>query len=413
MTPHDLTLMIYNISLLPVIFFSVLFIILCFINLSIGDKEKTGFRKLKEMPFVSVQIPTFNDPVAERCVKKCMKFNYPRSKYEIIIADDSTNKDTQRLLKKYADENPGFIKYIHRENREGFKAGALKGAMKITKGEILVIFDADWIPDEDFIKEVVKPFSDPEVAIVQTRQGFYNQDTNIISRFAAYLLMIYHTVVMPINNKINCVFFCGTAGALRRSAFDEVGGWNLKSLTEDSDLAIKLLMKGYKTVYLEMETPSEVPVTFESFLKQQMRWCYGNVRAFLENASKIMFQRGLTFKQRLMITYITIGNIMAPLVITMTFFGFAGWFIGDPSLINLRDFIGLLLKLLLTAGFFFIGWLTLYRRKSLKEFHYFIFSAFALGLILAVANTVAFYKAATNKRLHWYCTVKDDNTKFI
>lgn len=413
MQVQDLTLFIYNLSLLPVIFFSVLFIILTFLNLFLEKKKPTKYKTLKELPFITVQIPTFNDPVAERCIKKCIDFDYPKDKYEIMIADDSTNVTTQNTLKKYADENPGFIKYLHRDNRKGYKAGALKEAMKFSRGELITIFDSDWIPGKDFLRKVVMPFSDPKVAIVQTRQGFYNENTNMISKFASYLLKVYHTIVMPINDKINCVFFCGTAGALRKSSFEEVGGWNLDSLTEDSDLAIRLLLKGYKTVYLDFETPSEVPVTFESLLKQQMRWCYGNVRAFLDNAFSIFFKKGLTIKQRLMVIYITMGNIIAPAVLFMTLFGFSGWFIGEPTLFNIKDLIDMVTRFLLTAGFFLIGAATLYKRKELKELPYFIFSAFTLGLVLAVANSVAFYKAATNKKLHWYCTVKDDNQKFV
>ncbi len=412
MTPHDFTLLVYNLTLFPIIFFSVLFIILTFINL-FADKKTVKYKGPKKLPFITIQIPTFNDPVAERCIKKCMEMDYPKDKFEIIIADDSTNKETQDILRKYAEKNPEFIKYLHRDNREGFKAGALKEAMKITRGELFVIFDADWIPAKNFLREIIKPFSDKKVAIVQTRQGFYNKDSNIITRFAAYLLMIYHTVVMPINNKINCVFFCGTAGALRKSAFEEVGGWNLSSITEDSDLSVKLLLKGYKTIYLDIETPSEVPSTFESFIKQQMRWCYGNVRAFLDNAFTILFKKGLTLRQRSMITYITIGNIIAPVVVLMTIFGFVGWFVGEPQLFSLQDMVTLLSRFMLTAGFLFIGAATLIKRKIIKEFPQLLLSVFTLGLILAIANTVAFFKAAFNSELHWFCTVKDDNYEFV
>ncbi len=405
---YDLTLMIYNLTLLPIIFFSLLFLTLSILNMALKEK-KVKYTKPVEFPFISVQIPTFNDPIAERCIKKCMNFDYPRDKYEIVIVDDSTNKETQVLLKKFADENPDFIKFIHRENREGYKPGALKNAMRITKGEIIVVFDADWIPNSYFLKKISEPFADPEVAIVQTRQGFYNKDTNLVTRFAAYTLMIYHTIVMPINNAINCVFFCGTAGALRRSAFDEVGGWNTHSITEDSELSVNLLLKGYKTKYLPMETPSEVPDTFESFIKQQMRWCYGNARVFFDNASRILFTNKLSWKQKLMIMYITLGNVIAPIVVMMTFFGFSGWFLGDPSVFQVSDLITFLSRFLITAGFIIVGIITLKKQKLLKEWTYLILCAFTVGLVLAVSNSFAFIKAVFNQKLSWYCTPKIDN----
>ncbi|MBN2368272.1 glycosyltransferase [Candidatus Woesearchaeota archaeon] len=413
MTPEEITLFVYNVALLPVIFFSVLFIVLSFINLFMVKNNTRRYPKFGSLPFISVQIPTYNDPIAVRCVKQCMDFDYPKDRFEIIIADDSTNLETQKLLKQFEDKNPGFIKYIHRENREGFKPGALKNAMKITRGDILVIFDADWIPRNDFLRKIVSPFSDPDVAIVQSRQGFYNKGSNLITRFAAYLLMIYHTIILPINNRINCVFFCGTAGAIRRSAFERAGGWNLNSITEDSDLSLKLLSLGYKSVYLPFETPSEVPDTFESFLRQQMRWCYGNARIFFDNASMILFRRGLSLRQRLMVIYVTVGNIAAPIVLVMTLFGFAGWFLGEPTLFNMMDFVDLLSRFAFTAGFLVMGIIALHKQRLLKEFGYLLLSSFTMGLILAVANTVAFTRAVFNKGLHWYCTPKIANESIM
>lgn len=413
MEPQSVALFMYNLTLVPIVFFSVLFLILAFINLLLENKKEQKFKELKKLPFITVQIPTYNDPVAERCVRHCMKFIYPKDKYEIIIADDSTNVQTQNLLAGIAEQNAGFVKYVHRNNRYGFKAGALKNSMKYARGEFILIFDADWMPKKDFLKKIIKPFSDPKVAIVQTRQGFYNKNSNLITRFAAYSLMIYHTIIMPINNKINCVFFCGTAGAIRKSAFKRVGGWNLNSLTEDSDLTVNLLLNGYKTVYLDFETQSEVPATFESFLKQQMRWCYGNARIFFENASKLLFKRGITLKQRAMIIFVTLGNVAAPFVFVMTIAGFSGWFFGEPELFSISDVITLVTRFLITAGFLIIGIITLYKNKILREFPYLILSAFTMGIVLAVANSIAFTKAAFNKQLSWFCTSKEANNKFI
>ena len=409
---YDITLFVYNLTLIPVIVFSVLFIFFCFVNLMLS-KEKVVYKKLKELPFVSVQIPTFNDPIAKRCVECCLEFDYPKDKFEIMIVDDSTNEETQKNLSVYAKKYPGFVKYIHRTNRDGFKPGALKDAMCQTKGDVLVVFDADWIPAKDFLKKIVKPFSDPKVAIVQSRQGFYNHKTNLITRFAAYTLMAYHTIVMPINNKINSVFFCGTAGALRRSSFEEVGGWNKASITEDSELSVNLLLKGYKSVYLEFETPSEVPDTFESFIKQQMRWCYGNVRVFMDNIKKIMFKGKLSIKQRLMITYITMGNLIAPIVVVMTFFGLFGWFLGELRLFNMTDLVDFVVRFGLTAGFLSMGLLTLFKSKKMNETKHLVFSMFTMGLVLAVGNSFAFIKAVTNQPLHWFCTEKRANDDSI
>ena len=284
--------------------------------------------------------------------------------------------------------------------------------MKHARGELIVIFDADWMPGRDFLSNVIKPFSDSKVAIVQTRQGFYNKDSNIITRFAAYILMIYHTIIMPVSNKANCVFFCGTAGAIRRSIFEKVGGWNLNSLTEDSDLTVRMLLNGYKTVYLDFATPSEVPSTFESFIKQQMRWCYGNARVFFDNALKILFKKGIPLRQRAMILFVTLGNIAAPFVFIMTIAGFSGWFLGEPELFGFKDIVDMAIRILMTAGFMIMGIIALHRNKALKEFPYLVLASLTMGLVLAVANSIAFFRAAFNKQLSWFCTAKDGNNKF-
>src|SRR3989338_1655892 len=412
MEPQDVALLIYNLTLLPIVFFSILFIILALLNIFIDKRKEDKVAELKELPFITVQVPTYNDPVAERCIRHCLEFNYPKDKYEIIIADDSTNLETQNLLARFEEQNSGFVKYIHRDNREGFKAGALKNSMKYARGEFIVIFDADWMHGKDFLSKVIMPFSDPSVAIVQTRQGFYNKDSNIITRFAAYLLMVYHTIIMPISNRVNCVFFCGTAGAIRRSIFEKVGGWNLNSLTEDSDLTVRMLLNGYKTVYLDFATPSEVPSTFESFIKQQMRWCYGNARVFFDNALKILFKKGIPLRQRAMILFVTLGNIASPFVFIMTIAGFSGSFLGEPELFGFKDIADMAIRILMTAGFMIMGIIALHRNKALKEFPYLVLASLTMGLVLAVANSIAFFRAAFNKQLSWFCTAKDGNNKF-
>lgn len=414
MTPHEITLVVYNLTLLPVVFFSALFFMLSVLNLFVDKPVKV--KKSSYQPSVTVQIPSYNDPIAAKCIEACLQFTYKN--YDILILDDSTDKKTAKLLKSYA-KHPN-VTYIHRENRRGYKPGALQDAMPHVKGDIIVIFDADFVPQKDFLERIVTPFKDEKVAIVQGRQGFINKDFNLISRFAAYTLMIYHTIVMPINNKANTVMFCGTAGAIRKSALMAVGGWNAKSVTEDSDLSVKILSKGYKSVYMPFETPSEVPVTLEVFLKQQMRWCYGMIRVWIDHMGEILYKRGLTIRQRLMITYITLGNLIAPVVVIMTIAGFSGWFVGDPQLMTMSELSKFVITIFYTAGFLVMGAVALYKYRSLKEFPHMLLSTFAISMILAVANTVAIFKAVFMKdkplfakqNNSWICTQKQGNVLY-
>lgn len=413
MPAQELTLMLYNLTLVPVIFLSVLFLILSLVGLMVDARKKKSYPKLTELPFISVQVPTFNDPIAARCVEHCMKLDYPREKFEIMIIDDSTNVETQKLLQKYAIDNEGFVKFIHRDNRQGYKPGALKDAMPQTRGEIIVIFDADWTPQPDFLKKIIKPFANPNVAIVQSRQGYLNHETNLITRFAAYTLMAFHTLILPINDKINAVFFCGTAGAIRRSAMEKVGGWNIESLTEDADLTVRLLLAGYETVYLKFETPSEVPDTFESYIRQQMRWTYGGVRVFLDYKKEILLSKKLKLSQKIMLSFSTLIHFITPVIILMTIFGFVSWFIGDPKLMNLMDFADFILRFFYTAGFLIFGFFALAKLRRLREFPHLVKASFTLGLVLATSITYATYKAVRNQKLSWYCTPKVANNQKV
>ena len=411
---HEMTIFVYNLALLPVIFSSVFFLFLAIISLFVDDKKSVSnpirIKSLGGMPFVSVQIPVYNDDCAVKCLEKCMSFDYPKKMYEIIIVDDSTDKNVSVLLRGYADRNRGFIKYIHRDNRDGFKPGALQNAMKITKGKIIVLFDSDWRPPKNFLKDIIKPFlEDDNVAIVQAKQGIRNLRHNLISRFAGYLLMIFHSGMMPIYKKTNAVFFCGTGGAIRADILNDVGGWNVKSLTEDADLSVKIIAAGYKTVYINLSVSSEVPHTFAGFVKQQMRWSYGLTRVFFDNIREILLSRKMSFSQRAMITYSSLGHVSAPLVLIMTIFGMLSWFTGEPQLFNWGDVIRIITIFLYTSGFLAICILTLYREEKIRDFPNLLLCALSVSFVLIIFNSVAFFKALLNMPLFWHRTPKSAN----
>jgi len=414
MTTQEFVLLLYNIALIPVIFFSFLLLLLTLIHLFIPKKQVV--KKPIIRPSVTIQIPSFNDPIAARCVEACLQFTY--EKLQIMILDDSIDEKTQKILKAY--EKDPRVEYIHRTNREGYKPGALKDAMHRVTGEIIIIFDADFVPQSDFIEKIIVPFADKKVALVQAGQGFLNAHTNLITKFASYLLMTLHTIIMPINDKINTVFFCGTAGAIRKSALIAAGGWNTKSITEDSDLTVRMLAKGYKTVYLPFDTPSEVPETFEAFFKQQMRWCFGGVRVFYDHIKVIVHKSKLTIAQRLMISYLTMGNLVGPAVILLTIAGMCGWFFGDPRLFTLNDALIMILKIIVTIGFLVMGFVMLVRRSMIKEFPQLVLATISIGILLAFANSYAVYRATfyKNKPLFsksqgsWICTPKEGNARY-
>ncbi len=420
MTPHDVFLFVYKTALIPVCLSSIVFVALAFLNLLVDRSRLSRPSGRREYPFITVQVPSYNDPVAVRCVEACLKFNYPEDRYDIMILDDSSDRKTARLLADLAGRHANRVRYFHRDNRAGYKPGALKAWMPQVRGELVVIFDADFVPHPDFLEHISLPFEDPQVAIVQGRQGtFLNGRQNLITRFASYLLGMQHYILMPINDRYNAVFFCGTGGALRKCAMEEVGGWNTNSVTEDSDLSVRLLAKGYRSVYLPFDTPSEVPVTLKAFLKQQMRWCFGNARVFFDNAAQILGKGSLTLAQRILICFMTIGSLITPLVIIMTVAMFLVLATGDLRIFSTGNPLDIPVKILLTFGFMFMGLVMLVKRNTKEEFPYFVAAAVSLGYVLNFALAIALYRAAFRKnrplfaqKTSWICTPKTGNQQF-
>ncbi len=421
MTLQEFFLLSFHVVFIPICIVSGLFALFAILNL-LTDRQPPSSSPpvLKAYPFITIQVPSFNDPVAVRCLKACLRLSYPKERYEIMILDDSTDRETAQLLATFALDHPDLVRYFFRNNRTGYKPGALKEWMSEVRGELILIFDADFIPPVDFLEHIVQPFEDPQVAIVQARQiNFLNGKENLVTRFASYLLGIHHLILMPISNRYNAVFFCGTAGALRKQAVEEVGGWNTNSITEDSDLSVRLLARGYRSVYLPLDTLSEVPGTLKSFLKQQMRWCFGNVCVFFDNARTILLGNTLTLGQRFLISFMTVGSLFAPLVIIMTVAGLLASVTGNPQPFGLDNLLDISSKFLLTSGFSLMGFVMLYKKGSSAEFPYFLGATLTLGLVLSVALTLALYRAVFcrhkplfAKTTSWICTPKSGNEHF-
>jgi cellulose synthase/poly-beta-1,6-N-acetylglucosamine synthase-like glycosyltransferase len=272
------------------IFFSVLFYLLALsgIFLKPGRKKTT---KNHEWPLVTVQIPTFNEPVAIRCAKKCLEFDYPKEKLEIIIGDDSNDEKVSRLIDDFAKEHPDMIKVTRRGSNVGFKAGNLNHMLKYSNGEIIVIFDSDFVPPKNFLKKVVPPFlEDEKVGCVQVKWKYMNMKQNRVSKLASAALAVYHHILAVINNNNGVSLLFGSGQAVRKDLLIKLGGWQEGSLTEDVEFSLRILREGYKTVYLpDFRVSGEVPFTIKGFFKQQRRWAYGNAKAFLQHIKWILF----------------------------------------------------------------------------------------------------------------------------
>jgi cellulose synthase/poly-beta-1,6-N-acetylglucosamine synthase-like glycosyltransferase len=247
----------------------------------------------EELPVVTVQLPMYNEMyVGQRILEAICRFQYPRDKMHIQVLDDSTD-ETGSIMKNairfWQDE--GFdVEYVHRSDRRGYKAGALENGMKTAKGDIIAIFDADFVPKPDFLQQTVHYFKDPSVGFVQTRWTHINWNYSLLTRCQSVFLDGHFMMEsLPRNRAGYFVNFNGTAGLWHRAAIEEAGGWSHDTITEDLDLSLRAQMKGWRVVYLpEIECPAELPVEMNAFKNQQNRWAKGSTQVCIKLLGPIL-----------------------------------------------------------------------------------------------------------------------------
>lgn len=233
-----------------------------------------------QWPYVTVQIPMFNEMyVAEHVIDSCAKLDYPKDKLEIQVLDDSTD-ETLEIAEKKADywRDQGVdVVVIHRENRQGFKAGALHEGTQVAKGEFIAIFDADFRPHPDFLYKTVGYFQDEKVGIVQTRWGHLNRDYNLLTRAQSLLHDTFFMIEQTARSMAGYFLrFNGSGGLWRKETIADAGDWSGETLSEDFDLCLRAQLKGWKVAYNnEIVAPAEIPVTMLDFKTQQYRWNKG------------------------------------------------------------------------------------------------------------------------------------------
>jgi cellulose synthase/poly-beta-1,6-N-acetylglucosamine synthase-like glycosyltransferase len=237
---------------------------------------------LIDYPQVTVQLPVYNELyVAERLVNAAANLDYPAQLLEIQVLDDSTD-ETTTLLKNRISQlriRGVNIQLIHRENREGFKAGALAAGLTAASGEFLAIFDADFVPPPDFLKKTLPFFVDPRIAFLQTRWDHLNHKYSLLTRLQALAIDAHFVIEQTARSGGGYWFnFNGTAGIWRKAAIVDSGGWKADTLTEDLDLSYRSFLHGWKAVYLrDVKVPAELPVSFNAYRRQQQRWARGSL----------------------------------------------------------------------------------------------------------------------------------------
>lgn len=274
------------------------------------------------LPHVTVQLPLYNEMyVVERLLDSVTRIRYPRELLEIQVLDDSTDETVQiarDAVERYRAE--GFdIHHVHRSDRTGYKAGALHNGLKLAKGELVLIFDADFVAPVDILEKSVGHFEDPKVALVQARWGHINREYSLLTQVQSVLLDGHFIVEHGGRSRSGRFFnFNGTAGIWRRQAIDDAGGWEHDTLTEDLDLSYRAQMKGWRFVYLQdLVSLAEVPVEMNAFKNQQHRWAKGSVQACKKLLPRVLAS-DLPWHLKLEATFHLTANFAYPLMMLLS-----------------------------------------------------------------------------------------------
>jgi len=365
----------------------------------------------KELPMVTVQIPLFNEMyVAERIVHTVCKLNYPKDKLEIQVLDDSTDQ-TQDILKPLVADYraKGFnIKYIHRTNREGFKAGALKEGLAVAEGEFIAIFDADFLPNSDFLLKTIPHFANPNVGMVQTRWEHLNEEFSMITKAQALALDGHFAIEQQVRFKSGFfINFNGTAGIWRKECIIDAGNWQSDTLTEDLDLSYRAQLKGWKFVYLnDVTSPAELPADINALKTQQFRWTKGAV----ETAKKLLpavVKSNLPFKHKIeSIVHLT-SNIVFPFIVIVAVLNVPVVLL--KNITNAYDFYYSLMSIFVLASvstflFYTYAQKTIHMDWTKRILLFPIFLAGSMGF--AVNNTKAVIEALIGKKSSFVRTPK-------
>src|SRR5271157_2547335 len=352
-----------------------------------------------QLPRVTIQLPIFNERyVVERLIEAIARIDYPPELLDIQVLDDSTDETVivaSRLVSEYARSGCP-ITYHHRGNREGFKAGALAEGMKTAKGEFIAIFDSDFVPPPQVIRQMIHYFTDPKVAVVQGRWTWLNRHYSNLTEVQAILLDGHFVIEHGGRNFSGRFFnFNGTAGMWRRVAIEDAGGWQHDTLTEDTDLSYRAQLKGWRFVYLpDVECPAELPIEMTAFKTQQARWAKGLIQTSKKILPRVLAS-DVPWRVKLEAWYHLTANISYPLMIVLSTLllpamiirFYQGWF--QMLYIDLPLFLASTFSI---SSFYLVSQKELFPKTWLRTF-LFLPPLMALGIGLTVTNSKAVFEA--------------------
>ncbi len=376
---------------------------------------KFDFSKAEEIPYVTIQLPIYNEMyVVERLLENMAQIDYPTDKLEIQVLDDSTESVEKTALQIHRLQQTGLdIKHICRENRIGFKAGALKGGLRIAKGEFIAVFDSDFLPKKDWLYQTVPYFKDPEIGVVQTRWGHINRDYSMLTKIQAFALD-FHFILEQVGRNFGKHFinFNGTAGIWRKECIMDAGNWSGDTLTEDLDLSYRAQMKKWKFKYLEdVETPAELPVVISAARSQQFRWNKGAAENFQKNYPKLLWDKNLTAGTKFHGFFHLLNSSMFLVILLLAVLSLPVLYIKNSNP-QFSGYFNVIAFFAISTVIFFICYWVTYTKihgKGIKSFFGFIgmfLTFFSVAMGFSVHNSLAVLEGHFGKKSEFIRTPK-------
>jgi len=412
-------IVVYSISLILILFyaFAQLNLLINYVRAQkiVDNSPLLDLKNPEEVPYVTIQLPVFNEAyVMDRLLDNIALIEYPREKLEIQVLDDSTDETVETTaahVNRLAATGLDIV-HITRTDRSGFKAGALKEGLAIAKGDLIAIFDADFLPDANWLYKTIPYFKDSEIGVVQTRWAHLNRDYSILTQIQAFALDAHFTLEqVGRNSKGHFINFNGTAGVWRKETIYDAGNWEGDTLTEDLDLSYRAQLKNWKFKYLEhVTTPAELPIVISAARSQQFRWNKGGAENFRKMFKRVVSSE-MSFKSKMhgvlhllnstmFLNVLIVGILSIPMLYIKNEYG------------HLREYFIVMSFFVISTIIFFICYWYMYKKtygSGLKNFISYIgmfFTFFSIAMGFSFHNSIAVLEGHAGKRSEFVRTPK-------
>ena len=427
---------IYTICLLLIFMYALAQLNLLFNYLKyrnkLDDSPKFDFNNPEEIPFVTIQLPVYNELyVMKRLLKNIAKIDYPIEKLEIQVLDDSTDESvlTTAIQIKKIKALGIDIQHIQRTNRQGFKAGALKEGLKTAKGEFIAIFDADFLPKANWLRQTIPYFKDAQLGVVQTKWSHINRNYSTLTKIQAFALDTHFTLEqVGRNSKGHFINFNGTAGVWRKECIYDAGNWEGDTLTEDLDLSYRAQFRNWKFKYLEkVETPAELPVVISAARSQQFRWNKGGAENFQKMIKRILRNKNSSFKTKIHSVLHLLNSTMFTCIFLVSVLSIPMLYIKNDYA-HLKPYFYSMSFFVVSSLIFFVCYWFMYKKiygSGFKNFIIYIgafLTFFSIAMGFSLHNTIAVLEGHFGKKSEFIRTpkfniktIKDgwENNKYI